>query len=121
MRDEIIRAALNDPDNYYDPEEGVLYGPGYSGDGNRIELARFNRRDLTERYGGPLPAWMARRGYKLWDVVGNQYDPTLPAMVIEEAGLRPVDDPGAVYTWAEIEEDYEDRDMFLDGLVKFVF
>ena len=117
MRDEIIRAALNDPDNYYDPEDGVLYGPGY---GDRVELARFSP-ELMARYGGPLPAWMARRGYKLWDVVGNQYEPTLPAMVIEEAGLRPVDGTVEVYTWAEIEADYEDRDMFLDGLVKFVF
>ena len=118
MRDEIIRAALNDPDNYYDPEDGVLYGPGP--DGDRVELARFSP-ELMARYGGPLPAWMARRGYKLWDVVGNQYEPTLPAMVIEEAGLRPVDGTVNVYTWAEIEADYEDRDMFLDGLVKFVF
>ena len=117
MRDEVIRAALNDPDNYYDPEDGVLYGPG---NGDRVELARFNP-ELMARYGGPLPAWMARRGYKLWDVVGNQYEPTLPAMVIEEAGLRPVDGTVEVYTWAEIEADYEDRDMFLDGLVKFVF
>ena len=120
MRDEVIRAALNDPDNYYDPESGVLYGPGNVGYGDRVELARFSP-ELMARYAGPLPAWMARRGYKLWDVVGNQYEPTLPAMVIEEAGLRPVDGSTKVYTWADVDNDYEDRDMFLDGLVKFVF
>ena len=118
MRDEVIRAALSDPDNYYDPEDGVLYGPGNVGYGDRVELARFSP-ELMARYGGPLPAWVARRGLKLWDVVANQYDPTEPAMVVTPDGIRSVDSEG-VWRWDEIRSDFgEDLEDFFDGLVRF--
>ena len=117
MRDEIIQAAMADPENFYDPGDRVLYGPGDNGD--RVPLITFSD-EMAKRYGGPVPYWFSRRGFKLYDVVGTQYEPDEVAMVVTEKGLRPVDG-AATFSWASILADYgDDLDAFFEGLVKFI-
>ena len=116
MRDEIIKAAMADPENSYDPDDRVLYGPGENGE--RVALITFSP-EMAERYAGPIPYWFSRRGFKLYDVIGNQYEPDEIAMIVTEEGLRPVD--GAfTYRWGSVLADYQDDlDAFFEGLVKF--
>ena len=113
MRDEILLAMSNDPENYW--EDGVLYGPGL---GTREVLITVNAGAAKE-YAGPLPRWVTRRGLKLWDVVANQYDPGEPAMVVTPEGVRSVDS-GGVWAWDEIRSDFgEDLEDFFEGLIRF--
>ena len=113
MRDEILLAMSNDPENYW--EDGVLYGPGF---GDRVVLITVNT-GAAKDYSGPVPRWVTRRGFKLWDVIGSQYDTEEAAIVITPDGFRPVDSP-VTYSWSEALVDYgHDLDTFFEGLVKF--